>query len=248
MKWKISIILCLVVFTTCKSQKMNVLLFTKTNGYVHESKQAGTEAVTELGKKNGWNLVHTEDSLYFTDNNLDTMDVVIFLLTSGDVFGNDQKEAFKRYIRSGKGFVGIHSATDTEYKWAWFDSLVGAHFLGHPPVQEGKLIIEDHAHPSVPKELKDTWIWKEEWYTFDKNPRDRVHVLMSVDESSYDLDDNPWFPGKDLRMGDHPVVWYNTFEGGRVFQTALGHIPEAYSDPLFLEHIEGAIEWAGKRK
>ena len=248
MKINILLICCIFVLNMCKPEKMNVLLFTKTNAFVHDAKQVATDALTQLGRENSWNVIHTEDSLFFNDDSLKNIDVIVFLLTSGDVFDDSQKEAFKRFIHSGKGFVGIHSATDTEYKWAWFDSLLGAHFLGHPPVQSGKIIIEKHQHPAVPKELNKYWNREDEWYSFDKNPREHVKVLMSVDENSYRVDENPWFEGKDLHMGDHPLVWYQIFEGGKVFQTALGHTKESYSDPLFLEHIEGAINWAGGRE
>jgi uncharacterized protein len=86
--------------------------------------------------------------------------------------------------------------------------------------------------------------WKDEFYSFDRNPRNEVHVLISIDESSYDLTNNPWFEGMDLEMGDHPLVWCREYEGGRVIQTSLGHDVEKYDDPSFRQHLVGAVKWA----
>ena len=71
-------------------------------------------------------------------------------------------------------------------------------------------------------------------------------MLASIDESSYDVDDNRWFPGVRQRMGDHPLIWCHEYDGGRAFQTALGHTPESYADPIFIAHLEGAIRWAAE--
>jgi hypothetical protein len=75
-----------------------------------------------------------------------------------------------------------------------------------------------------------------------------VHVLISVDESTYAVDDNRWFAGVKQRMGDHPLVWYSQHEKGRVFQTALGHTEEMWADPLYRAHLKGAIEWTAGLK
>jgi type 1 glutamine amidotransferase len=93
--------------------------------------------------------------------------------------------------------------------------------------------------------LNDTsWFVTDEFYSFDSNPRDCAKVLISIDENSYNVDDNQWFPDVKQRMGDHPMVWYKEFEGGRVFHTALGHSAECYNDPLYTTHLSGAILWA----
>lgn len=224
---------------------LNVLVFSKTNGFRHESIPDGIRAIFKIGEDRNWKVTTTEDSTLFTSKFLNKFDVVVFLLTSGDVLNEDQQNAMEAFIRSGNGFAGIHSATVTEYDWEWYGELVGAYFTAHPPTQEGTIIIEDPAHPSVPNGIKNTWTRVDEWYSFDRNPRDYVHVIMSLDESSYDVDDNNWFENKKIRMGDHPIVWTREFDGGRSFQTALGHTPESYTDSLFLQHIAGGIEWAG---
>jgi len=140
-------------------------------------------------------------------------------------------------VQSGKGWVGIHSASDTEHDWPWYGGLVGAYFASHPDIQQASIRVEDTTFPAT-RGLPDPWVRTDEWYAFTSNPRGRVNVLLSLDESSYS-------PGDSSMNGDHPIAWYQTYEGGRSFYTALGHTSESYAEPLFLQHIAAGIEWAG---
>jgi type 1 glutamine amidotransferase len=215
------------------ARKPAVLIFSKTNGYHHESIAAGTEAIKKLGEAHGFTVDATTDSLAFNEKNLKQYAAVIFLSPTGKVFGPEQEKAFQHYIEHGGGYVGIHAATDCEYNWPWYNKLAGAYFKSHPKQQEAKLIIVDKHHPATAG-LPDTWTRKDEWYNFkDMNPD--VHVLIKIDESSYSGGENG---------NDHPVSWYHTYDGGRAFYTALGHTDESFSDPLYLGHLLGGIEWA----
>jgi type 1 glutamine amidotransferase len=146
--------------------------------------------------------------------------------------------AFERFIRRGNGFVGIHSATDTEYDWPWYGELVGAYFRAHPEIQPALIRVEA-AHPST-MGLPSTWMRTDEWYGFRDNPRSRVTVLLTLDESSY-------MPGASTMGDDHPIAWYHQHDGGRAFYTALGHTEASYAEPLFLGHLAGGVEWAARR-
>jgi len=159
---------------------------------------------------------------------------VVFLCTTGDVLGEAQQAAFQRYIEAGGGFVGIHSAADTEYDWPWYGDLVGAYFKGHPAVQPATIVVSDSVHPST-RSLPTHWNRTDEWYDFRTNPRGRVHVLATVSEATY----------SDGEMGaDHPIAWCQFYGGGRTWYTALGHTRESYSEPLFLRHLWGGIQFA----
>ncbi|MCF8362558.1 MAG: ThuA domain-containing protein [Prolixibacteraceae bacterium] len=226
---------------TIFSQKMNILVFSKTAGYRHDCIEDATTVLKELANKQNWHIDATEDSLVFTPNNLKKYDVVIFLQTTNDILNNEQQEAFENHIENGGSLVTIHSGTVTEYDWPWYEKAIGAYFTGHPPVQSGKVIIEDRNHPSTKHFSDSVWVIEDEWYSFDRNPRDDVHVLMSIDENSYE------FKNAEQRMGDHPLVWYKKVGKGRVFQTALGHESELYQNELFQKHLIGAIEWAGEK-
>lgn len=226
-----------------KPNTMNIAAISKTADFRHDNIPVAAVALQKMATENNWNLVHTEDPAHFSATSLDTLDLVIFLQTTGDIFNDSQRKAIQAYVENGGGLLTIHTGTVTENNWPWFTKMMGATFIGHPPVQEGKLIVEDRTHPATSFLPDSIWIIEDEWYSFDRNPRSEVNVLISIDESSYDVDNNEWFPGAQQRMGDHPLVWYRYAGKGRVFQTALGHPKEIYSDPLFLKHIKGAILW-----
>ena len=207
-----------------------VLVFTKTTGFRHASMPAAVQAVTALGVKNGFAVDVTEDGGAFTDANLAGYAAVVFLLTTGDVLDDAQQAAFQRYIRAGHGWVGVHSASDTEYDWAWYGGLVGAYFHDHPAIQAAVL---DVAEPR--NGLPARWMRTDEWYNFQSNPRASVHVLATIEESSYD--------GGNMGA-DHPIAWSHDYDGGRAWYTAGGHTDEAWAEPLFLAHVLSGIEYA----
>ncbi len=217
------------------STSVSLLVFSRTAAYRHDSIPAGIQALTALAKSRGWQLDATEDASRFSDAGLAGYSAVIFLSTTGDVLDDAQQGAFERFIRAGKGFIGIHSATDTEYDWAWYGGLVGAYFREHPAVQAASVVVEDKTNPATAG-LPNPWKRTDEWYAFKDNPRPNVHVLLSLDENSYS-------PGAANMNGDHPIAWCHEYDGGRAFYTALGHTSESYSDPLFMGQLAGAVAW-----
>jgi type 1 glutamine amidotransferase len=213
-----------------------VLLFTKTAGFRHASIPVATQALRSLGSRNGLAVEATEDAAAFTDDDLRRFDAVVFLLTTGDVLDDRQQAAFERYIRAGGGYAGVHSASDTEYDWPWYGRLVGAYFRGHPEIQRATVAVADGRHSST-VDLPRRWVRTDEWYAFRRNPRGAVHVLATLDETTYQ-------PGEHAMGGDHPIAWSHGFEGGRAWYTAGGHTHESYAEPLFLAHLLGGIRWA----
>lgn len=238
-----------IMLSSCNSsskekKNLSILVFSKTEGFRHDVIPTSIKALKKMGDHQGWHIQATEDSTMIARNILDTTDVVVFVHTTGNILGQKQRKALMDFVTSGGGLVTLHSGTITENNWPWFVDAVGAIFTGHPPTQEGRLIIENLNHPATSHFKDSTWVTTDEWYSFDRNPRDDVEVLISIDESSYNVDDNRWFEGARQRMGDHPLVWCKETGKGRVFQTALGHRPELYEDPLFLKHLEGGILWS----
>ena len=215
----------------------SVMVFSATSGWRHDSIPAGKNLLQSLAAQNGWEIHLTENAADFNESTLANYDVVVWLNTTGDVLSNPQQTAFENYIENGGGFVGIHSAADTEYDWPWYGELVGAYFVSHPEVQSAGLEVEHTSHPSTVHLAHAQWQHTDEWYNFQTNPRDDVTVLLSLDENSYNPGSNP--------MGDHPIAWYHTIGLGRAFYTGLGHTAAAFSNNNFIRHIEGALLWAG---
>lgn len=210
-----------------------VLVFAKTTGFRHSSIPHGKKAIQELGKANGFSVDTTEDAAAFIETNLKKYAAVVFLNTTGDVLNSQQQTAFEKYIRAGGGYAGVHAASDTEYDWPWYGKLVGAYFDSHPQQQEAVLQVIEQSHIST-KHLPASWKRKDEWYNFkDLNPA--VTVLITIDEKSYTGGKN----------GDpHPMAWYHAYDGGRAWYTELGHTEASYTEPDFLQHLLGGIQYA----
>jgi len=216
------------------SCSVKLLVFSKTAAFRHASIKDGIAAIKKLAAENNVAADFTENASVFTDANLNQYNAVVFLLTSGDVLDDSQQVAFERYMRSGGGYVGVHSASDTEHKWLWYGKLVGAYFYTHPHTQQATIDVIDSSHPSTSM-LPKRWVRFDEWYNFATNPRGSVHVLMTLDETTY----------KGGTMGKfHPIAWYHEYDGGRAWYTALGHTSESYTEPLFLAHLWGGIMYA----
>jgi cytochrome c len=210
-----------------------ILVFSRTTGYRHASIPAGITAIAVLGASNDFAVEATEDPTAFTDVNLARFDAVVFLSTTGDVLDDSQQAAFERYIRAGHGFVGVHSASDTEYGWPWYHVLLGATFASHPAIQQATVLVADTGQLST-RTLPVPWMRTDEWYDFTAQPAGAT-VLARVDEATYT-------GGK---MGAaHPVSWQQVYDGGRAWYTAMGHTACSFSERPFLDHLLGGIEWA----
>ncbi len=220
---------------------LDVLVFTKTAGFAHTSIPAGVTALQELGVEHHFGVTVTSDAAAFTAA-LSAHQVVVFLNTTGDVLDTTQETAFKTWYQAGGGYVGIHAASDTEHGWPWYLDMVGAEFTSHPAVQSAKVKFLDRVHPitdvidPATSARVETWTTTDEWYNFTATPREKVHVLAVLDESSYT---------GGSQGNDHPIAWCREFDGGRSAYFAMGHTDESYSASIFRGLIANAIEWAG---
>jgi len=212
-----------------------VLIFSATAGFRHASITNGLETIRMLGAANNFAVDATEDATQFTESNLAQYQAIIFLSTTGDVLTNAQQMgALQHYIEAGGGWVGIHAASDTFHNWPYYGALVGAYFVGHPAIQLATIKVADRIDPSTGM-LPQRWVRTDEWYNFNLNPRTNVHVLATIDESTYVGGANGF---------DHPIAWSHYYAGGRAWYTAGGHTPESFSEPLFQAHLLGGIQFA----
>ena len=216
-----------------------VLIFSATAGFRHASIPNGIAAIQKLGAANNFAVDTTEDATQFNDTNLAQYAAIIFLSTTGDVLTNAQQmTALQHYMQAGGGWVGIHSASDTLHNWQWYGGLVGAYFVDHPGIQQATIKVADRVDPSTSM-LPKRWVRTDEWYNFSINPRPAVHVLATLDETSYSGGGNGF---------DHPTAWSHKYDGGRAWYTGGGHTSESYSEPLFLAHLLGGIQFAAGAK
>jgi type 1 glutamine amidotransferase len=231
----VALFVTLAAFSFAKPPK--ILVFSKTTSYYHEAIPNGVAAIQLLGKQYHFDVDTTKDAGMFTEDNLKQYAAVVFVNTadeSSTLLNEAQQTALMHFIEAGKGFVGIHAAADAEYKWPWYNKLVGAYFKSHPKQQEADVHVTDSSFTAT-KGLPSVWKHFDEWYNYKQTNWDDVHVVLTVDEKSYTGGEN----------GDyHPVCWYHNYDGGRAFYLGLGHTKECYTDPVFLKLLAGGIQYA----
>lgn len=211
---------------TNPAPRFQALVFSRTTGFRHDAIPAAIAAIRELGRAHNFAVDASEDPTIFTDANLGRYQVVVFALTTGDVLDDAQQGALERFIRAGRGYVGIHSASDTEYDWPWYGGLVGAYFRTHGPIEPGAVLVSDGAHP-LTAGLPARWTRTDEWYQFRAAPPATARVLATLDGPA-----------------PHAIIWCQSYDGGRSFYTAPGHTAASYTEPLFVAHLLKGIEYA----
>jgi type 1 glutamine amidotransferase len=184
----------------------------------------------------------TDDMNFLTTATLKQYNALVFLNTNNEVFLNDtQRDAFKQYIESGGGLVGVHSASTSAPDWPYFASVLGGKFVRHPHQQQFVVRVKDADFPATRK-LPATFEWNDECYLIDHLNPD-IHVLLVTDYSKLDDPDKAKHP--DETYGDSiPLSWYHQFDGGREYYLALGHNKEDYSNPILYDQILNGILWA----
>lgn len=213
----------------------SILIFSGTMGFRHDCISAGVRAVEELARDADVASVATEDGGEFTSGVLDEVDAVVWMQASGTGLLNAaQRNAYEEFTARGGGFAGVHAASDAERDWTLYSQLVGARFRNHPThLQTGRIRIERPGDRST-QGIPNPWVWNEEWYAFETNPRSTVEVIASIAEDSYS-------PG-DASMGaDHPIVWRTSVGASYAWYTSLGHEATAFEDSVFRQHLWGGI-------
>jgi len=249
LKKSLALLLVLISAVSSQAQQFKVLLFTKTAGFHHQSIHEGVDGIRSLASRHNFTVDWQEDGAVFNEANLKKFDAVIFLNTTGDILNAEQQTAFEKFIQSGKGWVGIHAAADTEYEWPWYTKMVGMMFKIHPQQQTAYLDVLDSNFPGLERFPK-RMIWTDEWYEYQKPYKSQdLKFLISVDEKTYDPKAKWGANNESVGMGDfHPIAWYHKYDGGRAFYTGLGHIGLVHSDQTFLDHLYGGIYWAATGK
>lgn len=228
---------------TSSTEKKRILLYTKNGeGYVHKNIPNSIKAIQQLGEKYNFEVDATEDPTVFSPENLANYDALVFSNTNNEAFDTQaQRNSFQQYIQNGGAFVGIHSASGSERDWPWFWQMLGGKFKRHPPYQTFDIKVMDNTHPSTAM-LPTTYTREDECYLLT-NLNPGIHTLLAADLTSIEDDKLKEYPG-DIFGNYFPIAWYQYFDGGRQWYTALGHSPEHYEDPVFLQHIAGGILWA----
>ena len=161
-----------------------VLVFTKATAEQHASTAAGAEAIKALGKEHRFVVQVTNKTDRFNDEDLASYRVIVFLNTSGDVLSDEQQAVFERWFKNGGGFLGFHSAIETEPDWTFLSDILGTRATGQAELDEATIKVADRVHDAS-RTLPERWVRSDRFYNFSSNVRGRFHVLATVDETTY---------------------------------------------------------------
>lgn len=233
------LLLLLIFSMACSGQQKRVLYLTHSAGFRHGSIEHSIAVLRDLARASGKLVVDpTEDVSRLNATALAGYDAVLFF-TSGELpITDQQKSDLLAFVRGGKGFGGVHSATDTLYQWPEYAELVGGTFNGHPWVQEVTLDVEDPDNPIV-AHLKPALKIRDEIYQFRNFDRNRVRVLLALDPHSVDLK----APGVNPDTEDFPLAWIRRYGEGRSFYSALGHFDDVWDHPGVRQMLSQALLW-----
>jgi len=227
----------------------HVLVIGQTKGFEHDSIPDAMAAVYNMGKESGlWDTVIRTDTELLTKKdlgrnakNLSYFDVVVFASTTGELdMDAAQKQDFLSFVHDdGKGFVGIHAALDTNYKWPEYGEMIGGWFNEHPWMTfNAPILNEDPDFPAV-RHLPKSFVKYDEIYQPKDWSRDKVNVLMRMDDTKLD------YTGKNTARPDRDfaIAWSKMYGKGRVFYSTLGHSNESWDDPDVQKMYLEAIKW-----
>ena len=232
------------VFEKDKLKNSKVLVYTKNGkGYVHDNIASAVASIKEMGVENHFSVDVSDDPSVFTEANLKNYQFLIFTSTNNDVFDTDnQRVQFRRYIEAGGGFVGVHSVTGTERNWTWFKMMLGETFSWHATFQKFSIKKLDNTHPSM-QGVPAIWEREDECY-FGKELYPGIKVLMAHQLSSLNPSQTDLIQKNAGSYANYfPAVWYQQFDGGNIWVTALGHSKESYQDPVYKNHLLQGIRF-----
>jgi uncharacterized protein len=220
-------------------QPKRILYVTLSAGFKHDSIPASIQALQQIAKQSGkLEVVQTEDVSLLSAAGLRNFDAVMFFTTGELPISDAQKRDLLDFVRSGKGFGGVHSATDTFYQWPEYGELIGGYFKSHPWTQPVTLDVEDPDNPLV-AHLKPSFKILDEIYQFRQFSRDRVRVLLTLDTHSVNMGADGVNPGTQ----DFPLAWIRRYGAGRVFYNALGHFDSTWTDPGIRQMMLQSMLW-----
>ena len=228
---------------SAQRQLDRILYVTHSAGYRHEVIPFSRTVLTQLGDRSGaFEVTATEDFSEFTADNLRRYAAVMFFTTGELPMSEAQKSALLDFVRSGRGFLGVHSATDTFYAWPDYLALIGGYFDQHPWHQSVRIEVVDPADPLV-SFLGPSLQIEDEIYQISDFDERGSHVLLRLDETSVDLTRS----NVHRRAYGWPLAWTRAYGQGRVFYTALGHEEAVWRDPRYQRMLLNAILWAIRR-
>ena len=230
--------------------KKRILIIGAARGFEHDSITDAMATLWKMGRETGmWEAYLRTDYELITKKdigrnakNLTQFDALVFASSTGEMaLADDQKKDLLSYVHDdGKGFVGVHAALDSNYQWPEYAEMIGGWFDQHPWMTfDAPIVLEDPSFPAV-RHFPPAFMKRDEIYQAKQWSRDKVNVLLRLDETKLNYDNNPRVHRTDH---DFAVAWSKMYGKGRVFYSTLGHTVEAWNDPDIQKMYFEAIKW-----
>ena len=226
------------------SARQRVLVLAEPGGQHEAFTQTGLRWLHQQAEQLGFSLVELQNCTQLKEGDINSYDLVIQLNYPPYEWSDVAMKEFEQAIDQGKiAWIGFHHASllgefDGYPMWQWFSLFLGdIRFQNYIAEKaDGEVTVEDADHPVMAGVHPKFTILEDEWYTYNKNPRARVHVLASVDENTYQ-------PASSVKMGDHPVIWTNPAKLARNVYFQIGHSASLFENPDFVRMFSNAIRW-----
>ncbi len=245
--------------TSTPRQDRKILVFSRCEGFIHKSIPYGKEALAIMASKTGaFSVEFNDDYEVFSEKNLKSYDAILFNNTTGLTPDKEQQEAIMHFIKSGKGIIGIHGATDNFQKWHEGLCMMGGVFAGHPWNAKGTypFKLDDAEHP-----VNDVFNGKGFWFNdeiYQYKPdsyqgAEQLRILVSMDMSheegfkpllNHKKKKDPSFTQEQAQQAHIPVSWLRPVGKGRLFYTNFGHHSKTYWNPNINRHLLDGIQYA----
>jgi type 1 glutamine amidotransferase len=214
---------------------------------VHQSLMSAAVALEELAGLNGLDFHHVRRSRDLDEGLLAGARVLCLFTIGETAWSAAQRQLIERRVGGGDlGLMGIHSATDSAYRWGWFGDAIGARFDGHPLTDRLPISVVTAGHPAT-AHFESPWWHEDELYLF-RHLSPEANVLLAVeaqllgDEARHAV--RAARPSGPMRtLEPMPLSWCTERGSMRSFYTALGHFVSAYEDTRFLSHLNGGLAW-----
>ena len=239
------LVICLVGFGQTKKPGFHVLVLYENGGHHVEYTNAAKIWLDKLAIDSNFEIDYYQNTQNINEKLLNKYQLFIQLDYPPYGWTPEAAKAFENYIDEGRGgWIGFHHASllgefDGFAMWDWFSRFMGGirwkNYIA--TFVQAQVNVEDLEHPVMKGVPSKFIVKKEEFYTYDKSPRPGVHVLASVDESTYQ-------PGSEIKMGDHPVIWTNDQVKARNVYIFMGHSPMLFDEGWYTKIFKNAIFWA----
>jgi len=241
-------------FASQKGADKKVLFFTKSSGFQHSviTRKGGElslaeRILTEVGKRHGFDVVSTKDGRHFEPDKIGEWDAFAFETTGdlttpgthndGPPMSKEGKAAFLDAIAGGKGFIGMHCATDTFHSSGDsvdpYIKMIGGEFIVHGAQQVARLTVVDPDFPGA-KAFGSSFEINDEWYA-QKNLAGDLHVIIAHETKG--------MTGPMYQRPNFPQTWARMHDKGRVFYTSMGHREDVWENPRYQGLLLGALGW-----